>query len=126
MSQAQKRPTHKELSRKLNVAKNRLKDGEWQPAFGYESYGSFMKDCEELNLPTAPEQAEALQQVLEEVTPDHYIGPHPPLMGSRGEIVDKELFAFVLESKFLRETVYLKFAVDKEQLYIVSFHKERR
>lgn len=126
MSQAQQRPSHKELSRKLSVAKKRLNNGEWQPAFGYESYGSFMKDCEELNLLTASEQAEALKQVLAELTPIHYKGLHPPLVGSRGEILDKELFAFVLDSKFLRETVYLKFAVDKEQLYIVSFHKARR
>jgi len=126
MSQAQRRPSHKELSRKLNVAKNRLNDGEWQPAFGYEGYGSFMKDCEELNLRAAPEQTEALKQVLEELTPSHYAGQHPPLAGSRGDILDKELFAFILESEFLGETIYLKFAVDEEQLFIVSFHKARR
>jgi hypothetical protein len=108
------------------VARKRLNNGEWQPAFGYERYGSFMKDCEELDLLNASEQAEALKQVLAELTPIHYNGPHPPLVGSRGEILDKELFAFVLASKFLRETVYLKFSIDKEQLYIVSFHKARR
>ncbi len=126
MSQVQKRPSHKELSRKLSVARDRLSDGKWQPAFGYEGYVSFTKECEKLNLHTITEQAEALKKILQELTPDHYAGTYPPLVGSRGNIVRKELFAFCHESKFLGETLYLKFAVNEEQLFIVSFHKAKR
>jgi len=126
MSQAQKRPSHKELSRKLSVARARLNDGNWQPAFGYEGYVNFTKECEKLNLLTSKEQTEALKKVLDELNPDHYEGAYPPLVGSRGNILRKELFAFSHESEYLGVTMYLKFAVDDDQLFIVSFHKAKR
>lgn len=122
MSHTQDRPTHKELSGKLRVAKDRLDDGKWQPV----NYRAFVEDCEELNLQTAEERIEALKKVMEEITPEHYIGRRPPLKGNRGDILEVDLFEFEHKSGFLNERIYFKFAVGGAQLFIVSFHKSRK
>jgi len=122
MSRTQRRPSHKELSRKLRVARDRLFDGKWRVV----RYRTFVEECEELNLLTAEERTDALKKVMEEITPDHYIGRHPPLKGSRGEILEMDLFEFSYKAKFLNEQVYLKFAVGEEQLFIVSFHRAKK
>ncbi len=123
MSSVPRRPGHKELAGKINAAQERLEDGNWDMGLEYEL---FMKDCEELGLYTDEEQTAALKHVMKEVRPEHYRGPQPPRKGSRGKVLDRELFEFVFTSKFLNKEIYLKFAVYGDQLFIVSFHKTRK
>jgi hypothetical protein len=116
------RPSRKELTKKLAVARKHLQNEDWQAL----SYDVLREDCEELGLCSQSEVYQALLSALEEVTVDDYIGSRPPKKGSRGCILNRELFEFCRHFEPLKRRIYFKFAVDEDQLFIVSFHRERK
>jgi hypothetical protein len=117
-----KRPSKKELAKKISLAKQHLQKENWQAL----SYNAFLEDCIELGLCTQIEVSQALLSVIEEVEADDYVGSQPPRKGSRGCILNRELFEFCRYSEPLSQRIYFKFAVDEVQLFIVSFHKARK
>lgn len=116
-----RRPTHRELTNKLNTAKQHLVNKKWQAL----DYRVLREDCSELGLETYDEICQNLSLAIEKFTPDNYIGSKPPKRGVRGCIGNRELFEFSCYFEPLRQRIYCKFAVDDEQLFVVSFHRER-
>ncbi len=69
---------------------------------------------------------ETLLGLLEEADPGSYLGQHPPQRSYEKEIFRSELFAFRWNSGKLGCSVYLKFAFQENQFWLVSLHEERK
>ena len=100
----QKRPSIKELSKKLREAKEILliKEG---------IFAEPSKNLGELNrLDIETEELWPLvQKFLTEIEPKDYTGTRPPQKSYESRILGSELFAFSWTSKFYGRTMYLKF-----------------
>ncbi len=70
--------------------------------------------------------SKVLSIVLNEITPQNYVGYHPPQRAYKPEISGLELFAFRWLSKSFGCHTYLKFCLKKEDMYLVSFHQHRQ
>ncbi len=117
-----RRPGRKELDNKINKARQHLSDRNWMAS----DYEVFLRDCDRLDLCTYEEQHEALCLLFEEVRADNYIGKRPPAKAYHESVKGRDLFEFCFWWEHLREEIYLKFAVDEYQLYIVSFHRSEK
>jgi len=116
------RPTSRELFNKLNLAKEHILNDRWKPV----NIPVFRADCRELALFISSERQNALEKVLEEFKPEDYIGTHPPKRAYAEEVRNMELFEFCGWSESLQRDIYLKFAINQHELFIVSFHRKRR
>lgn len=67
-----------------------------------------------------------LIQLLNEITPNDYVGYYPPQQSYADEIKDSELMAFQWLSKRLGCKVYLNFTIKENQLWLVSLHRARK
>lgn len=115
------RPTRKELNTKLAMARAAVAEGNWSPA-NLQKQASEFRD---FGLFTCEEQTLALSRCLDEITPADYAGQRPPDKSYEAAMKDRELFAFVWESKRFGCKTYLKFAIVRDTVYIVSLHKAK-
>lgn len=67
-----------------------------------------------------------IQELLNEIRPEHYAGARPPLLSYEKSIEGHELFAFSWASQRLKEQTYLKFALKGGRFYYVSLHPDRK
>lgn len=66
-----------------------------------------------------------LTSLLNEITPNNYVGKRPPEKSYERQIEDLELFAFKAESSWFNCTVYFKFSLYDNELWVVSLHQNR-
>lgn len=78
----------------------------------------------ELGYLTA-ELPEVLLKLLDEVTPQDYIGARPPAKSYETQIKGTDLFEFKFSSNLFECDVYLKFTIKNEIFRLVSLHKDK-
>jgi hypothetical protein len=115
------RPSHKEISRKLTLAKEAVS----KDRISILNPVSVATDTLELGL-NLRNISNILSDVLEEIEPDDYAGQYPPQRSYEDEIKDCELLAFRWLSRRLGCRVYLKFTLKETRLWLVSFHEDRK
>jgi hypothetical protein len=67
-----------------------------------------------------------LSDLLEEITPNDYVGQYPPQRSYEHDIEGYELLAFRWLSKTLGCRVYLKFTVKGNRMWLVSLYEDRK
>ena len=115
------RPSHKEISRKLTLAKEAVSENR----ISILNPVSVATDTLELGL-NLRNISNILSDLLEEIELDDYAGQYPPQRSYEDEIKDCELLAFRWLSKKLGCRVYLKFTLKGTRLWLVSFHEDRK
>jgi len=114
------RPTHKEISRKLKEAKEAVSENR----ISILSPVSVAADTLELGLDFG-NISKTLIEILDEITPEHYVGLYPPQRSYEDKIRDCDLFAFRWLSKRLGCRTYLKFTIKDNRMWLVSLHEDR-
>ena len=114
-----KRPSHKEITKKIKQAIKLFEEDKWYIA----DLRKFRKDLKEMGIPDyKPEQDEAIRYVLNKVEADNYIGSRPPKKSFRTDIKNAELFELTCYSGYCEEEIYFKFAIHEKHLVILSLH----
>jgi hypothetical protein len=116
-----KRPSDRELFKRLNEAKEFLKDR--QGLFANPSKA--MGELNNLNVGDANEVWPLIKELLEEVSPKNYKGMRPPQKSYEKAIEGLELLAFSWWSPRLAKQMYIKFVLKNERYYYVSLHQSR-
>jgi hypothetical protein len=115
------RPSHKEISRKLTLAKEAVSENR----ISILNPVSVATDTLELGL-NLRNISNILSDLLEEIEPNDYAGQYPPQRSYEDEIKDCELLAFRWLSKKLGCRVYFKFTLKETRLWLVSLHEDRK
>jgi hypothetical protein len=115
------RPSHKEINRKIKLAK----EAALENRISMLNPISVAADALELGL-NLQNVSNILLDLLEEITPNNYVGQYPPQRSYEHEIEGYELLAFRWISKKLGCRVYLKFTIKGNRLWLVSFHEDRK
>jgi hypothetical protein len=116
------RPGINELQHKLQQARKAIAEG--KHFFG-PSLDKLVDEFIALNIGSAKEIWPLLKELIEELSPEHYAGPHPPMKSTEAAL-NCELFIFVWDSKKLKKPMYLKFCIKDDYLYYVSLHKSQK
>ena len=118
------RPSHKELTGKLNQA---LEGVATQQDIPIINPSSFAVDALHLGYSIKSDLRAVLKAILQEISPEDYAGDRPPQKSYENEILGIELFAFSWASPLFGRKMYFKFAFDKEgKMWLVSLHEDRR
>lgn len=113
------RPSIREIDRKIQAAIEAVENDHYFPADAAKSH----YELEELDLWEEKEIKEALLACLGEITSQDYCGRKPPER-SREEVTwDCEMFAFSWDSKRFKRRMYLKYCLEDDSLYYVSWHE---
>lgn len=115
------RPSNKETINKLKKAEQLIKAGSSNRRVVKPV--QFQSQLRSLDL-TPKEMWDTILEIIPEINPvDHYEGTRPPQKSYEKDIEGVELWAYSWTSaKFDNEEVYLKFALQEEVVWIVSFH----
>ncbi len=116
-----KRPSHKEITNKIQQAKKAVINGH----ILFINQSSLVSDALELGYLFSSEIKQILTDLLNKASPENYVGGKPPQKSYKQEINGLELFAFREKSDFLNEIIYFKFALANEHIYLISLHKHR-
>ncbi len=114
------RPSFRELDRKLKQGREAAAAGRirlLEPE-------SILADLLDLDYLVA-DLARDLPAVFREIVPGDYRGQRPPKKSYEQAILDCDLLAFRWVSKVFGCRMYLKFTLKKENLWIVSLHRDR-
>jgi len=117
-----KRPTHKELSKKIKQATNAVENGN----ILLLNMPSLVSDADELGYVIEDDLASLLIELLQKSSLDNYAGGRPPQKSYQQEIQGSDLFAFVIEETTLEKSVYFKFSIVGEMLYVISLHRDKK
>jgi len=112
------RPTHKELTNKIKQAVKAVSEDRifiLDPEI-------IAKDCLELGLQIS-DLSDFLIDAIPRLSPNDYIGHHPPEKSYEKRIKDFELFAFKAYSEMVGCNFYLKLALVEDFIWIVSLHE---
>jgi hypothetical protein len=115
------RPSHKEINRKIKLAKEAVSENQ----FSILNPVSIAADALELRL-NLQDISYILIELLEEITPNNYVGQYPPQRSYEHKIEGYEFLAFRWISKKLGCKVYLKFTIRGDRLWLVSLHEDRK
>ncbi len=115
------RPTYKELNNKLTQAKKAVKTG----VVNFINPESIASDANELGYRMEDEFINSLTSILDGTSPDNYAGERPPVRSYEKIIMANPLYTFITESIIFNCLVYLKFTLFDNELWVVSFHKNR-
>ena len=116
------RPSHRELFRKIEIAKNAVVDGRIR----HINRPAMVADALELGYLFQDEFVEIFLDLLNNTTPEHYTGNQPPQRSYEANISGLELFAFKVKSTVLDFIIYYKFSIKNNYCYVVSLHKDRK
>jgi len=116
-----KRPTHKELTGKIEAAKRALAE----MRIDYINRKDIASEALKLGYLFEDEFPEIFSELLDNTKPEHYAGSRPPLRSYEKEIKNMELFAFNVRSEILGRIIYYKFSIRKNYCYVVSLHGDR-
>ena len=115
-----KRPSAKELDKKIAALRAMLLEWAWEPA----NPGKLMIQFARLDLFSRAEQGLALAAAAGEVKASHYAGRRPPQECTEDGFEAEEMFAFAWDSAHFGCRMYLKFVVGRTKCGIVSLHRE--
>lgn len=114
------RPQYRELHKKLQQAKQALMSHQGLFANPSKAVG----ELNALDIGDSTEIWGFIVKLLDEVTPDDYVGGKPPHRSYERRIEGQELFAFSWWSEVAKKQMYLKFALRDRKYYYVSLHKD--
>jgi hypothetical protein len=117
----EKRPSDRELTQRINEAKEFLKNR-------YGVFANPSKAVGELNnleMEDANDVWSLIRELLEEVIPKDYKGTRPPQKSYEKTIAGLELLAFSWWSPKCAKQMYIKFVLKNERYYYVSLHPSR-
>lgn len=114
-------PTHKKISGKIRQAKEAVEAGKVLLI----DQDVIAADLLELKVDISSQLPALLLEILGIISPIHYAGGYPPLRSYKGPILNCELFAFVADVKSTGCSVYLKFAVKNDFLWLASLHEDK-
>jgi hypothetical protein len=115
------RPSHKEINRKIKQAKEAVSENQ----FSILNPVIIAADAVELGI-NLQNISYILIDLLEEITPNHYVGQYPPQRSYEHDIEGYELLAFRWLSKTLGCRVYFKFTIKGNRMCLVSLHEDRK
>ena len=115
------RPSYKEISRKIKQAKEGVSENQ----FSILNPVIIAADALELGV-NLQKISYILIDLLEEITPNDYVGQYPPQRSYEHDIEGYELLAFRWLSKTLGCRVYLKFTIKGKIMWLVSLHEDRK
>ncbi len=115
------RPSDRELIKRLNEAKEYLKNR-------YGLFANQSKAAGELNdldIGDTNDVWQLIRELLEEISPKDYRGTRPPQKSYEKAIAGLELLAFSWWSFKCAKQMYIKFVLKNERYYYVSLHQSR-
>ncbi len=115
------RPSHKGINRKIKQAKEAVSENQ----FSILNPVIIAADAIELGV-DLQDISFILINLLEEITPNHYVGQYPPQRSYEHDIEGYDLLAFRWLSKTLGCRVYLKFTIKGKRMWLVSLHEDRK
>jgi len=116
-----KRPSERELTKRLDEAKGFLKN----------RYGVFaipskvVGELNDLDIGDTNDVWQLIRELLEEISPKDYKGSRPPQKSYEKAIAGHELLAFSWWSPRCAKQMYIKFVLKDERYYYVSLHPSR-
>ena len=116
-----RRPSDRELDKRLNEAKEFLKDRHGAFANPSKAVG----ELNDLDIGDTNDIWPLIRELLEELTPKDYRGSRPPKKSYEKAIVGLELLAFSWWSAKCTKQMYIKFVLKNERYYYVSLHQSR-
>lgn len=116
-----KRPTGRELTKKIKEAKEILRTRNGL----FANPAKVVGELDQLGIIDAREVWVLIRELLEEIKPGDYAGGFPPAKSYEKAIENQELLAFAWFSERLGKQMYLKFVLMKGEYYYVSLHISR-
>lgn len=116
-----KRPSDRELSKRIHEAKESLKIRHGLFANPSKAAG----ELSDLDIGDTNEVWQLIQELLEEISPKDYRGTRPPQKSYEKAIAGFELLAFCWWSPKLAKQMYIKFVLKNKRYYYVSLHQSR-
>ena len=117
-----RRPTPKELGKKIAAARAMILGWAWEPA----NPGKLMTQFGRLGLFSREEQGLALAAAAGELSAGNYAGHRPPQECTEEPFAEEEMFAFAWQSPHFGCRMYFKFVVGKTKCGVVSLHREEK
>ena len=116
-----KRPSDRELTKRLNEAKEFLKNRHGV----FANPSKVVGELNDLNIGDANDVWLLIRELLEEISPKDYRGSRPPQKSYEKAIAGLELLAFIWWSSKCAKQMYIKFVLKDERYYYVSLHQSR-
>jgi len=116
-----KRPSDRELIKRLNEAKIYLKNRHGLFANPSKAVG----ELSNLDIGDTNDIWPLIRELLEEISPKDYRGSRPPQKSYEKAIAGLELLAFSWWSSKCAKQMYIKFVLKDERYYYVSLHQSR-
>lgn len=116
-----RRPSDRELIKRLNEAKEFLKNRPGMLANPSKAVG----ELNDLEIWDTNDVWPLIRELLNEITPKDYRGTRPPQKSYEKAIAGLELLAFSWWSSKCAKQMYIKFALKNERYYYVSLHQSR-
>ncbi|MEN6317765.1 MAG: hypothetical protein ABFD82_03270 [Syntrophaceae bacterium] len=113
-------PSHKTLTNKIRQAIKALESG----SIAFIQQDVIAADLLELGC-EIDKVTDLLLELLVDITPSNYVGTRPPQRSYEERITGCELYAFKVESMSLGCTIYFKYTLVDDFLWIISLHKDR-
>ena len=117
-----KRPSDKEIIKRISEAREVVAKGR----IAILNQEAIASDALELGYLVKEELESVLSELLDLISPGHYVGTRPPQRSYERTIKDLELFAFEVTSTHFRHPIYFQFTVKSGTLWLVSLHKTKR
>lgn len=116
-----KRPSDRELAKRLNEAKEFLKDRHGL----FANPSKAVDELSHLDVGDTNDVWQLIRELLEEISPKDYKGTKPPQKSYEKAILGFELLAFSWWSPKFAKQMYIKFVLKNERYYYVSLHQSR-
>ena len=116
-----KRPSDRELTKRLKEAKEFLKNRQGVFANPSKAVG----ELNDLEIGDSNVVWLLIKELLEEISPKDYKGSRPPQKSYEKAIAGLELFAFSWWSAKCAKQMYIKFVLKDERFYYISLHQSR-
>jgi hypothetical protein len=116
-----KRPSDRELIKRINEAKEFLKNRHGLFANPLKAMG----ELNDLDIGDANDVWQLIRELLEEIAPKDYKGSRPPQKSYEKAITGLELLAFSWWSPKCAKQMYIKFVLKDERYHYVSLHQSR-
>ena len=114
-----KRPSDRELTKRLDEAKEFLKNRHGVFTIPSKVVG----ELNDLDIGDTNDVWQLIRELLEEISPKDYKGSRPPQKSYEKAIAGSELFAFSWWSTQCTKQMYIKFVLKNERYYYVSLHQ---
>lgn len=114
-----KRPTCREIDKRLKEAKEALENR----CVAFANPGKVIGELMSLEIEATDETWELISKLINEIRPEDYQGAYPPLKSYETKIENHDLWAFSWHSYQLKQQMYLKFSIKAGFFYYVSLHK---